>query len=133
MSNAPLPLTAPDWVCDSDVDPLGAETTSDLANLIQDVTHLLLELPGTNPDDPKRGIGIDLYLSGSSVELQTLPGLIEAQLGEDDRIDEVKCELQYQDDVWLIQLSIAVSGRVLGLQFGYSSSAGLVLQSQSGV
>ena len=88
-----LPLTYVDCVCEDDVDPLAAETTSDLQNLEQDVLHLLLEAPGSNEDDPLRGIGIMNYLSGTVNDLQSLPRLIEEQLLQDTRISTVDCNI----------------------------------------
>lgn len=129
-----LPLTAPDLICDLDLDQFGAETTSDLQSLIQDVTHLLIELPGTNPDDPKRGIGVALYLSGTETLFRTMPALIVAQLNEDPRIDDTKCNIREEPDgTFTVQISIAVSAKVLSLEFVYSSSAGLVLNSVQGI
>lgn len=127
MTN-PLPLTYPDLVCVLDLDPNASETTSDLQNLEQDVFHVLIELLGSNPDDPTRGIGIDQYLSGTEDDLAKVPRQIEVQLGEDDRIDAVSASLTPQDNAqfpWLLSVNMQVDGSVLGLQYGYSSGSGL--------
>ena len=85
-----LPLTYPDIVCLDDMDPFAGETTSDLQNLAQDVLHVLMEMPGSNPDDPSRGVGVDLYLGGTADAFSTLPGAIDTQLSQDDRITSSK-------------------------------------------
>lgn len=135
MSNfnsvAPLPFTYADLVDVDDLDPLAAETTSDLQALTQDVLHLLEELPGSNLDDPNRGIGIMLYLSGTSQNLSTLPALIETQLNADSRISGAAVTITAQKDLttYDITVQVQVADSVLGLQFQFSSSAGLVLSS----
>ncbi len=121
MPAAILPLTIPDLVCENDLDPFGRETTSDLQTLIQDVYHLLKEWPGSNPDDPDRGIGVDQYLSGTANDLGKMCSLIEAQLSEDDRIDSAKTTLDLNADGSLnrILVTIAVGSAVIPLAFGW--------------
>lgn len=121
MSN--LPLTIPDLVCVDDLDPFAGETTSDLQTLIQDVYHLLLEIPGSNPDDPDRGIGASTYLSGTLENFKSLPGRIETQLGTDDRISSVSCTItpQASDNTFTVNLNIGVGTQVIPLQFGWQS------------
>jgi hypothetical protein len=126
-----LPLTYPDLVCDVDLDPFASETTSDLQNLIQDVMHIISELPGSNPDDLKRGVGIQSILSGSSDALTKASKAIEASLGNDDRIQAVSCSIASQDNAtfpYLIRVDIQVAGSVIGVTYGYSSVTGLVNQ-----
>lgn len=126
-----LPFTYADLVCDLDVDPFGGETTSDLQNLIQDVTHVISENLGSNPDDPNRGVGIQNYLSGTLTQLQTCAGAIETQLLEDDRIQACSASIEAQNNAtfpYLVKIDITVSGTVIGLVYGYSSVTGLVQQ-----
>lgn len=124
MSN--LPLTYPDLVCDVDLDPFATETTSDFQNLVQDVTHVLLELNGTNLDDPQRGVGIETYLSGTQESFNGLIGVIEEQLARDDRITGVTAAISQNTDVsFTITINIAVSGTVLNLQYVWSAVGGL--------
>jgi len=135
MSNVPpvgivppalLPITVPDAVCVLDLDPNGNETTSDLQTLEQDVLHVLIQTLGSNPDDPGRGVGIDQYLSGTQDDLAKLPGVIENQLEEDDRIDGCSAVLgQQADGSWLLAIQIQVDGSVLSLQYGYVQGSGL--------
>lgn len=125
-----LPLTYPDLVCVLDLDPNASETTSDLANLTQDIFHVLIELLSSNPDDPDRGVGIDQYLSGTLDDLAKVPRLIENQLESDDRIDAVSASLVQNaagsEFPFTIAIDIGVNGSVLGLQYGWTSNGGLV-------
>jgi hypothetical protein len=88
MSNTSslLPLTVADLVCIEDLDANGAETTSDMQTLVQDVYHVVIEKIGSNIDDIARGIGAENLLSGDSNALLNLAQVVESQLGEDDRI-----------------------------------------------
>ncbi len=121
-----LPLTVPDVVCTLDVDPMAAETQSDLETLEQDVFHILIETLGSNPDDPNRGVGVEELLSGKLDDVQKLTGRCEQQLLEDDRIDACKATLTPQSDwSFILHIEIGVDGTVLGLSYAYSATAGL--------
>jgi hypothetical protein len=124
---AKLPLTYTDLVCLDDIDPSASETTSDLQNLLQDIYHVLIELPGSNPDDPTRGVGIDQYLSGTLTQLQTLPGVIDEQLTADPRITGCASSVQQTSGpfAFTITINVEVSGSVIGLQYGWSAPGGL--------
>lgn len=126
MSNA-LPLTIPDLVCVLDLDPNGNETKTDLETLSQDVLHVLLELLGSNPDDPERGVGIDMFLSGTVDDLAKATRAVETQLEADDRIDTVSANLvQQADGSFVLHIEIGVDGSIIGLQYGYTTNGGLV-------
>lgn len=143
MSNATsLPLTYTDLVCLDDMDPLASETTSDLENMWQDAYHILIEDPGSNPDDIDRGLGISSLLSGDASVLQTLPRLAEQELLKDERIDQVRVQLAqvspggtYSDGsaappegAYEVLVQIQPAGSVLptARSFAYSPSAGFV-------
>lgn len=120
MTDPTLPLTYPDLVCVDDLDPFASETTSDLQNLTQDVLHLLRELPGSNPDDPTRGVGVEAYLSGPLTAFARLPSIIDAQLSTDDRIDSSKTTIiSNGDQPPTIQINLVVNGQLLSAQFGF--------------
>ncbi len=120
MANVALPLTYPDLVCVADLDPFGQETTSDLQSLIQDIFHVLKELPGSNPDDPDRGVGVDMYLNGTVDNFKKMAGTIENQLALDDRIDSATCATtQNPDGTYLIKIQINVAGAVIPLEYGW--------------
>ncbi len=126
---ATLPLTYPDLLCNPDVSPLGIETTSDLQNLIQDVKHILEEDTGSNLDDPLRGVGINNWLSGTSVNLASLTTLIIAQLKDDPRITSVDCSISGPLAgifPYIINVNINVSGSVIPANFGWNQT-GIVL------
>ena len=129
FSNPALPLTNPDMVCELDCDPLGAETTSDLQSLIQDVMHILMEDLGSNLDDPNRGVGIYRYLSGTQNDFRNLIATIESQLSSDPRIDSVSAQIQTNTVgiyPYTIVVNLGVNGSIIGLSFGWSSVTGLV-------
>jgi hypothetical protein len=119
-------LTVPDLVCFLDADPFGRETTSDLESLSQDVFHRLLEVPGSNPDDPTLGIGVEEMLSGGTAQLDQVTRRIDQQLAEDPRIDSVSSTLTKEGDVYTLGISIQVSGVVTGLLYTYTDATGLV-------
>lgn len=118
----------PDLVCADDLDLFGAETTSELENLIQDVQHVLLETLGSNLDDPDRGVGIFAYLSASTDKFAGLPGIIETQLLTDDRITQCVCTITQDGstDTYNIVVQIAVDGNQINLSFSWDSSGNLV-------
>lgn len=123
LVNAPVT----DLVCVDDLDPSGNETTSDLQALAQDVYHLLLESPGSNLDDPTRGVGLGLILSRPAPDLLALPGQIDAQLRKDDRIDASKSSVvQNADGSFSLTVQIVVNGALLPLGYVYTSAKGLV-------
>lgn len=116
---ADLPLTITDLVCELDLDAYGRETTSDLQSLIQDVLHLLLEDLGSNLDDPNRGVGVENYLSGTEEQFAQLPRIIEEQLGQDDRINNVSAIIENIDETFRIRIDIGVAESVIPLLFGW--------------
>jgi len=138
---ATLPLTYADLVCLDDMDPFASETTSDLENLWQDVYHVLLQDPASNPDDVDRGLGVVNLLSGDTSVLASLPRTAEQELLKDDRIDAVRVALsQIQPGGTLsdgtvlpaggyeLLVQIQPSGVVLpqSRSFGYVNGGGLV-------
>lgn len=138
---SPLPLTAPDVVCFDDLDLLGTETASDLETLEQDVYHVLIEVPGSNPDDVSRGCGVESILSGPSTRLDGLTTKIESQLRKDDRIDDARAMLTklppgstlpdgttLPDGGYLLGIEIVSGASVLGLSYSFTSDGGLAPQ-----
>src|ERR1700677_2752981 len=130
MANTPptstqFPLTAPDVVYVDDLDRLATETTSEVQNLSQDLYHSLEMLPDSNPDVPGRGVGVVLYLSGSSEDLAGLVGAIEADFQKDFRVQACAATLsQEPDGSWLIQVEVEAIVGVFTLSFRYSQGAG---------
>jgi len=80
-----------DLLCLEDLDERALELDDPLAELEQDVVHMLFETYGSNPDAPTRGIGLEDALSGPFDP--SLLHRIENQLAEDDRITAVSAKL----------------------------------------
>jgi len=74
-----------DVVCFDDLDLQGAEMDDPVAELEQDCYHRLIEMPGSNPDDVTRGLGLVSFLSGPIDD--SLGGKIDAELRKDDRVE----------------------------------------------
>jgi len=105
-----------DLDCFTDVDAFAAELDDPVAILAQDVFHILIERPGSNPDDPTRGIGIIEALSGK-VDT-TLASRIDAQLQKDDRIDVAQTTItDMGGGAYQIALTIQYDAEVLNLVF----------------
>lgn len=130
-----FPLTAPDLAVASsplnpsaggmvDIDDLATETTSELQNLIQDLTSRMTEMPGSNLDfgSPNtRGIGIQGYIGASSVVLLGLPGRIDAEFELDSRVTSSATTIQKQvDGSYLITSQIACVAGVFGVTWSWS-------------
>lgn len=124
---SPILIPVVDAVCLDDLDQNGNETTSDLQVLAQDVYHLLLEAPGSNLDDPTRGVGLDGLLSKPAPDLVAAANTIDAQLRKDKRIGASKTTLTANPDgSYTVSVAIVVNGSLLPLGYLYSSAAGLV-------
>lgn len=127
------PLTAPDIATSLspggiavDADDLMTETTSEAQNLQQDLTNRLIELPGSNLDfgpNNTRGVGIMMYLSGSTSDLAGIPGRIDAEFEQDFRVTQSATTLvQQADGSYLISSEIQTVAGVLGLSWAWSQS-----------
>jgi hypothetical protein len=94
-----------------DMDPFGRELDDPLEELKQDVYHRLLELPGSNLDDPERGFGLEDALSGR-VDTR-LAARIEAELSKDDDIDTSRVTMtELERGSYRIEIEVAVSDRI---------------------
>lgn len=107
----------PDLTCLDDLDSYMAENASPFDDYLQDCYHRLLEAPGSNPDDPNRGLGLDQMLSGT-VDPQ-IKARIEGELKKDSRTQSVQVVIipitlptgaGYQ-----INIRLQADGRTLGL------------------
>jgi hypothetical protein len=143
MSNTPqvlqgqFPLTAPDIAVSGspanpsaggivDADALMTETTSEIQNLIQDLTNRLIEFPGSNLDfgtPNTRGVGLMLYLSATTAKLAGLPGRIDAEFEQDPRVTLSATTLRPQGDgSYLISSQVQTVVGVFGLGWAWSQS-----------
>ena len=129
MSLSQLPLTVPDLVLLDDLDPFANETTSDFQTLTQDIFHLLKELPGSNLDDPNRGVGIQQYLSGDAAKLANLQQTIDAQIKQDSRVTGCSTTIdQDSSGRFTLSINVAVSNEVLPLLFGFDNATFTLLR-----
>ncbi len=122
MAQVQLPLTYPDLVCLDDLDPFANETTSDLQSLFQDVYHVLVQLPGSNPDDITKGVGVQLYLNGTEDQFATLPSTIEAQFQDDERIESCTVTTpRNPDGTFRVCIALGVAGSIIPLEYGWQN------------
>lgn len=134
-----LPLTAPELAAVDDLGLFAEEVASDLEALKQDVYHVLIETPGSNPDDVERGVGIDDLLSSPTTKLTGLTRIVEEQLQRDERIDGARAELvQIQPGGslpdgttlpaggYLLEIEVIVGESVVPLSFLSTGTGGLV-------
>lgn len=126
--NGETAITVPisDLVCQDDLDPGGAETTSDLQSLGQDIYHVFLEAPGSNLDDPTRGVGVEGLLSGSTDDLKRNVQTIDRQLELDSRVAKSTTTLTNPaTGEFDCNTVVEPIGSVLPLQYTYNSKTGL--------
>lgn len=103
-----------DLLAYDDVDEFGRELDDPLAELEQDVVHMLLESYGTNVDAPTRSIGLEDALSGATDP--SLRHRIEQALTDDPRIDAAEAELTAVTDSSVrIHLRLQVDTTELGI------------------
>ena len=96
---------------------------------MQDVYHILIEEPGSNPDDETRGIGIDNLIGGTATNLIAAASTIDAQLETDDRIDSSSTTITLLNPntvqsgaTYQIAVTIVVDGSVVPLNFSYGAN-----------
>ena len=130
MTNAALPLTYPDLVCEEDLDLFAGETLSDLQTLEQDVLHIIEQEPGSNADAPDLGVGIYSAMSGTAQNLIALAATISQQLELDDRIDSCSCTVtdvtagsEQAGAFYSISVELIVDNKVINLAYDYNGSS----------
>ncbi len=125
-----------DLLCVDDLDQFGGELDDPIAELAQDNYHRLIEAPGSNPDDPNRGLGLEDLLSASiaagptapsdAVDLALLGPRIETELLNDDRNADVRAtvsvlEQSQRGTTFAVDIEIVTDDGVLtglGLEMG---------------
>ena len=113
-----------DLACYYDLNLMGREVSDPLEELAQDVYHRLIETPGSNIDDPDRGLGLEDALSGPYDP--TLGARIEAELRKDDRIGGVSATvLLVEDGHYEIAIEIEVDGSTIGVVFESDAAGGV--------
>jgi hypothetical protein len=107
-----------DVVCFEDLDEFGEDLDDPVAELLQDILHMLLEDFGSNADAPNRSIGLEAALSGTSDP--SLKHRVETRLADDPRIIAVEAtfvqvENGPSDDI-TITLRIQADAGTLGIE-----------------
>lgn len=97
-----------DVVCEYDLDEYGRDLDDADEELWQDLLHRLLEDPGSNLDDPDRGVGVVSALSGAT-SLPLLARRIEADFRKDERVRTVKATVNATGDAIVVEV-VTVSG-----------------------
>lgn len=114
-----------DFLCFSDLDPFGRELDDPLAELEQDIVHMLLESYRSNPDALTRSIGLEDALSDANA-----PGLrerIESKLTDDDRITDADVTLSDAGNgVTRIDLRIVANETVLNISLNFDGNGNVV-------
>lgn len=114
-----------DVLCFDDLDLFGRELDDPLAELEQDLVHRVYEVPGSNLDDPERGLGLRDRLNG--IEDAALGPQIEAELSRDGRVDAARAT---RKDVSAssreFEVVIQVNGKQLNLDLDLAASQGKV-------
>lgn len=104
-----------DVVAFDDLDSFGEELDDPLEELLQDLYHRLLEPPGSNLDDPDRGLGLEDALS-AAVDVATLSARIEAEFRKDDRVSASRVTItETAPREYLISIDVEPDVEVLGL------------------
>lgn len=108
-----------------DLDLFGREIDDPLAELEQDIVHMLLESYGSNPDVTDRSIGLEDALSG-----QIAPDLrhrIETKLQEDARIDAAEAVVSLIDASHVsIALRVQTNQSELGVTLVFDGAGNVV-------
>lgn len=116
-----------DLLCYDDLDEFGRELDDPLAELEQDLVHMLLESYGTNIDASSRSIGLQDYLSGSPSS--TLKNFIEGKLNSDSRVDQSSVEIALTSTNWYkIDIKLVLNETELGISLLYDGSGNVVRQ-----
>jgi hypothetical protein len=116
----PLPKTYQTIRWTDDADPNFVDTESDLESLEQDCLHVIMQIAGSNLDDPDRGVNAEGYLGGTNLELAKMPHLIDTQFEADARISSsatTLVQVSASPPSFLIQSVIQVGGQVVNLNY----------------
>ena len=104
-----------DLLAIDDLDAYATETSDPLDELAQDLYHRLIEPPGSNLDDPDRGLGLEDALSGP-FDVPSLKARIEAEMRKDLRVDAAVATLTTPEaGVVLVDLAIEADAEQLGI------------------
>jgi hypothetical protein len=114
-----------DGLCYTDMDEYGTELDDPVAELEQDIVHLLIETWGTNPDALTRSVGLEDQLSGPSST--SLKSYIESKLLLDDRVQAVSCAISRQGTSSnRIDLKIEINEQTIGIALQFDGAGNVV-------
>lgn len=112
-----------DVLCYDDLDEFGRDLDDPVAELEQDIVHMLFESFGSNCDAPDRSIALEDGLSGPKD-----PGLrhrIENKLCDDPRIDAAEAVLAQAGESVQITLKIQANQTELGIALEFDGAGNL--------
>lgn len=114
-----------DALCLDDLDAYGRELDAPLDELWQDLYHRLFERPGSNVDDPDRGIGLEDLLSAgfdpaAGAPSQLIAGRIRSDFLKDDRVKDAQASLSVGADGQVTgAIQIVADEGVLGVTLSF--------------
>lgn len=109
-----------DLRCYVDLDLFAAECDDPLEELEQDNFHRIVEAPGSNLDDPDRGLGISSVLSG--VADRSLGPRAEAELLKDPRNRAVRARVSSDGDgSYRMDLEVEADEGVVAMAVGFGA------------
>lgn len=120
-----VPVT--DLVLMDDLDPGGAETTSDLQAYSQDCYHVIAEALGSNLADPTAGADADGLLSASDDKVAAWGSTVDRQIELDPRTESCS-SMSTKDPAtgeWSSTITIVPKGTLLPIVFAWSRLTGL--------
>jgi len=134
LPSAPYYYGGDVW-CEADVDPRWREI-SDTALVLAQHCVRRMDTPSGLPDDPEWGMSLHDYLNRPTTrkELYALEGEIAAELGDDDRIDEVRCTVDASSDTRTLTVNLRIVPLDPGGEFSLTLSVadtGIIIEEMS--
>ncbi len=116
-----------DGLAFDDMDEFARELDDPIAELDQDVVHILLEVFGSNPDVTTRGVGLVQALSGPANRIPGMEAHAKSQLEDDPRIDRATVTISPTDarGAYRVDLVILVNNVELGAAYAVDSAGGV--------
>lgn len=115
-----------DVIATDDLDVYGRDLDDPVAELVQDVGHILLEDYGSNLDVPTRGCGLVSALSGPVDS--DLTRRVEAQMTADDRIDAAQATVTDEGSgAFTLDLKLQTDATALGATFDIDADGNLTV------
>lgn len=115
--------------CYYDMNEFDRELDDPLEELEQDLYHRLVEPPGSNIDDPDRGVGVEDELSGFADP--SLQRRIETDFERDDRVAACRARItkpdasasEQQGVIYRIEIEVeTVNGATIGVVYDFDGN-----------